>query len=323
MEPASLSDQILTPSDASYAAAARVLLAGGLVAFPTETVYGLGADASNDDAVAGIFDAKGRPRFNPLIVHFADAAQIAEAVTVSPTAERLAARFWPGALTLVLPRRADARISLLCSAGLDSLAVRVPRHPVAHRLLEVAGRPLAAPSANRAGRLSPTEARHVAESLGDRVGLILDGGTCPLGLESTVLDLTDERPRLLRPGAITLEELEAELGPIGQGPGDGPINSPGLLSSHYAPHLPLRLNARDVAKDEALLAFGANVPDGASLTINLSPSGDLREAAAKLFASLRRLDSPDLKGIAAMPVPEEGLGRAINDRLRRAAAPRS
>ena len=322
METAHLSDQILPPSDASYATAARILLASGLVAFPTETVYGLGADATNDDAVAGIFEAKGRPRFNPLIVHFADAKRIAEAVTVSPIAERLAARFWPGALTLVLPRRADARISLLCSAGLDSLAVRVPRHPAAHRLLEATGRPLAAPSANRAGRLSPTEAHHVAESLGDRVALILDGGPCPLGLESTVLDLTAERPRLLRPGAVTLEELEAELGRIDQGPGDGPISSPGLLSSHYAPQLPLRLNAQDVAKDEALLAFGAQVPVGAAVTVNLSPSGDLREAAARLFAHLRRLDRPDLKGIAAMPVPEKGLGRAINDRLRRAAAPR-
>jgi len=325
----------IRPADEAWLdRAVELLHAGKLVAFPTETVYGLGADATNDEAVAGIFAAKGRPRFNPLIVHFAAAAHIERAVAAWPTAWRLAEGFWPGPLTLVLPRRTACPVSLLCSAGLDSLAVRVPGHPVALRLLEKAGLPIAAPSANRAGRLSPTTAAHVAGSLGPRVSLILDGGACPVGLESTVVDLTGERPRLLRPGGITLEALNAALPArlrideqnveVGASMHDAasPARSPGLLTSHYAPRLPLRLEAREVADDEALLAFGPNPPPGAAVTRNLSPNGDPREAAAHLFQYLRELDRPGLRAIAAMPIPEQGLGRAINDRLRRAAAPR-
>jgi len=300
--------------------AVELLRAGELVAFPSETVYGLGADATNDRAVARIFAAKGRPRFNPLITHYADAAAAARQVHFTPLAEALAARFWPGPLTLVLPRRAGSAVSLLCSAGLDSLGVRVPRHPLALALLRAFGRPLAGPSANPSGRVSPTTAAHVREGLGDKVALVLDGGPCPVGLESTVLDLSGERPLLLRPGAVTRGELEAIAGTLGE-PGQGPLKSPGLLASHYAPTLPLRLEARSVAPDEALLAFGPPLP-GAAATLNLSPGGDLVEAAAHLFAYLRALDRPGLAGIAVMPVPTSGLGEAINDRLRRAAAPR-
>ncbi|MDJ0946606.1 MAG: L-threonylcarbamoyladenylate synthase [Kiloniellales bacterium] len=316
--------RIRRADEAAIAEAAGILRAGGLVAFPTETVYGLGADATDDAAVAGIFAAKDRPSFNPLIVHVADATAAAGLVVFTPEAEALAAAFWPGALTLVLPRRADCKISLLCSAGLDSLGVRAPAHPVAQRLLAACGRPLAAPSANRAGRISPTTAAHVAESLGARVPLILDGGPCALGLESTVLDLTGPRPALLRPGGITEAVIEAVVGPLGQANARGAETprSPGQLESHYAPGRPLRLEATSAGPHEALLAFGPKAPEGAAVTVNLSPSGDLTEAAARLFAALHELDRPELEAIAVMPVPEQGLGRAINDRLRRAAAPR-
>ena len=309
---------------AAIAEAAGILRAGGLVAFPTETVYGLGADATNDTAVTGIFAAKDRPSFNPLIVHVADACAASTLVVFSPEAERLARAFWPGALTLVLPRRPDCGISLLCSAGLDSLGVRAPAHPVAQCLLAACGRPLAAPSANRSGRISPTTAAHVAESLGARVPLILDGGPCALGLESTVLDLTGPRPALLRPGGITEAEVEAVVGPLAHaahGDAERP-RSPGQLESHYAPGRPLRLEATSVGPREALLAFGPAAPTGAAAEVNLSPGGDLTEAAARLFAALHELDRPELEAIAVMPIPEDGLGRAINDRLRRAAAPR-
>ncbi len=311
--------------DAAITEAAAILRAGGLVAFPTETVYGLGADATNDEAVASIFAAKERPSFNPLIVHVADAAAAAALVAFTPEARTLAATFWPGALTLVLPRRADSGISLLCSAGLDSLGVRAPAHPVAQRLLAACGRPLAAPSANRSGRVSPTTADHVAQSLGRRVPLILDGGPCTLGLESTVLDLTGSRPLLLRPGGITEAKIEAVVGPLAIADGSAPERprSPGQLESHYAPSRPLRLEATTVDPHEALLAFGPSAPAGAAATVNLSPRGDLTEAAARLFAALHELDRPELEAIAVMPIPEDGLGRAINDRLRRAAAPRS
>ena len=310
--------------DAAIAEAAGILRAGGLIAFPTETVYGLGADATDDDAVAGIFAAKDRPSFNPLIVHVADAAAAAALVAFTPEAERLAAAFWPGALTLVLPRRPDCGISLLCSAGLDSLGVRAPAHPVAQRLLAACGQPLAAPSANRSGRISPTTAAHVAESLGARVPLILDGGPCTVGLESTVLDLTGPRPLLLRPGGITETEIQAVVGPLAHAADSETERprSPGQLESHYAPGRPLRLEATTVGPREALLAFGPGAPAGAAATVNLSPGGDLIEAAARLFAALHELDRPELEAIAVMPIPEEGLGRAINDRLRRAAAPR-
>lgn len=317
--------RILRADDSAISEAAEILRAGGLVAFPTETVYGLGADASNDEAVAGIFAAKDRPSFNPLIVHVADAAAAAALVAFTPVAKTLAAAFWPGALTLVLPRRPDCGISLLCSAGLDSLGVRAPAHPVAQRLLAACGRPLAAPSANRSGRISPTTAAHVAESLGGRVPLILDGGPCALGLESTVLDLTGPRPLLLRPGGITEAEIEAVVGPLACAEDTAPERprSPGQLESHYAPSRPLRLEATTVGPREALLAFGPGAPAGGGAVVNLSPRGDLTEAAARLFAALHELDRPDLEAIAVMPIPEDGLGRAINDRLRRAAAPRS
>jgi len=301
--------------------AVRLLSQGALVAFPTETVYGLGADATDDRAVARIFATKGRPRFNPLITHYAEPAAAEREVVFTPLAQRLAERFWPGPLTLVLPRRSESRVSLLCSAGLDSLGVRVPRHPLALELLRRFGRPLAGPSANPSGRLSPTTAEAVREGLGAAVALVLDGGPCRVGLESTVLDLTAAQPALLRPGAVTRAALEEIAGPLAEA-GAGPLKSPGRLPSHYAPALPLRLHATQVEPDEALLAFGPRPLDGAAETLNLSPRGDLVEAAANLFAYLRRLDRPTRSGIAVMPVPAEGLGEAINDRLRRAAAPR-
>jgi len=318
--------ELVPPTDANIARAAELLRSGGLVAFPTETVYGLGADATDDRAVAGIFEAKGRPRFNPLIVHVPDMDAAEAVVRFDQRAERLAETLWPGALTLVLPRRSDSPLSLLVSAGLESVAVRVPNHPVARSLLKATGRPIAAPSANRSGAVSPTTPLHVSESLGHRVGLILAAGRCPIGLESTVLDLTGADPVLLRPGGVTREELEALLGTaMLTASSDEPESpkSPGQLASHYAPGRPVRLGAHDAAPDEALLAFG---PDtfirGGVTRLNLSPQGDLFEAAANLFAMLRALDRPEHAAIAVMPIPEQGLGVAINDRLRRAAAPR-
>ncbi|MGH7047861.1 MAG: L-threonylcarbamoyladenylate synthase [Stellaceae bacterium] len=313
---------VIVPADpSSIARAAELLRAGELVALPTETVYGLGADATNERAVAAIFAAKGRPRFNPLIVHVPGLTAAAAVAELDSRARNLAASFWPGPLTIVLPRRAQSGLSLLASAGLDTVAVRVPAHPVALAVLEAVGRPIAAPSANRSGRVSPTEAAHVVAELGDRVGLILDGGACPVGVESTVLDLSGAAPVLLRPGGVTLEQLRVVVGPITTVTA-GPLRSPGLLASHYAPGLPLRLDAYEVRPDEALLAFGSDAPPGGGAVEWLSRSGDLTEAAANLFAMLRRLDRPDFTGIAVMPVPDHGLGRAINDRLRRAAAPR-
>jgi len=311
---------ILAATPDAIAAAGRLLAEGRLVAFPTETVYGLGADANCDRAVAAIFAAKGRPRFNPLIVHVAEANEVEALVVVDERARRLMERFWPGPLTLVLPRLADSPVSLLASAGLDSLAVRQPDHAVARALIAAAGRPLAAPSANRSGRVSPTTAGHVAECLGDRVAMILDGGPCRVGVESTVLDLTGDRPLLLRPGGVAVEDLAAALGEIPATPkASKTLKSPGMMESHYAPGLPVRLDARAPRPGEALLAFGP-VAEGAAL--NLSPTGDLEEAAANLFAMLRALDRPDFTGIAVAPIPRHGLGQAINDRLRRAAAPR-
>ena len=315
---------IVEPTAATIAEAAKLLREGGLVAFPTETVYGLGGDATNERAVAAIFEAKGRPRFNPLISHVLDAGQACQYVQWNDTADKLASRFWPGPLTLVLPRATNSPIALLATAGLDTAAVRAPSHSVAQGLIRAAGRPIAAPSANRSGAVSPTTAEHVAMSLGDRVKLILDGGPCLVGLESTVLDLTSERPTLLRPGGATREAIEAAIGPIALSDalptGNAARKSPGQLKSHYAPARPLRLNATRVDADEGLLAFGPSPLAGAMLTLNLSPSGDLGEAAANLFAHLRALDRPGIGRIAAMPIPESGLGLAINDRLRRAAA---
>jgi L-threonylcarbamoyladenylate synthase len=307
------------------AEAARLLRRGELVAFPTETVYGLGGDATDGRAVAAIFAAKGRPRFNPLISHLAEPGAAADFAELDRRTRDVAAGFWPGPLTLVLPRRSDCAIALLASAGLDTVALRVPAHPIAHALLAAAGRPIAAPSANRSGRISPTTAAHVRAELGDRIAAILDGGACRIGLESTVLDLSGERPVLLRPGGIPVEALAAAIGPIDRPRREGRIDAPrapGMLESHYAPTLPLRLEASTPGPGEALLAFGAAPASGYAEIAWLSRSGDLAEAAANLFAALRALDRPQFSGIAVMPIPEHGLGAAINDRLRRAAAPR-
>lgn len=313
----------LVAADASaIAAAAALLRAGALVAFPTETVYGLGGDAGNDAAVAGIFAAKGRPRFNPLIVHVADAATAAQLVAFDARAETLAARFWPGPLTLVLPRLPGAALSLLVSAGLDTVAIRAPDHPVAQALLRATNLPIAAPSANTSGRISPTTAAHVQAELGDRPAMVLDGGRCRVGVELTIVDLSGAAPVLLRPGGVPLEELEAALGPVATMSGDGGSapRAPGLLRRHYAPRRPLRLNAAATLPGEVLLGFGPEMAQSA--TLNLSDAGDLVEAAGNLFAMLRTLDAaPGYASIAVAPIPEHGLGRAINDRLRRAAAP--
>jgi L-threonylcarbamoyladenylate synthase len=314
------------PTPDTVAEAARLLAKGELVAFPTETVYGLGADATQGLAVARIYEAKGRPHFNPLIAHVENVDAASAVAVLSPLAERLAAAFWPGPLTMVLPRAPGCPVSQLATAGLDTIAVRVPSHPVAMALLSSFGKPVVAPSANRSGHVSATTAAHVAADLGDRVALILDGGRTPHGIESTIVAVTDESPVLLRPGAVTAEALTGLLGaPVRFAAplhADKP-NAPGQLESHYAPGVPVRLDASTAREGEALLAFGPNVPDydGRPL-LNLSPSGNLAEAAANLFEALRRLDASGAAGIAVMPIPEVGLGVAINDRLRRAAAPR-
>ena len=297
------------------AEAARLLRDGALVAFPTETVYGLGADATNGQAVAAIFAAKGRPLFNPLIVHVADLEEARRHVELSPRASALAEKFWPGPLTLVLPRRKNSPLSLLVSAGLDSVALRAPSHPAAIALLKEAGRPVAGPSANLSGQVTATSAGHVADSLGGKVDLILDAGSATFGIESTVIGFDGDRPLLLRPGAVPRDEIEDLVGPLG--PPGNLIQSPGQLASHYAPRAGLRLNAGEIESGEVLLGFG-EVP-GAKL--NLSARGDLREAAANLFAMLRELDKV-ATSIAVSPIPDTGIGEAINDRLRRAAAPR-
>ena len=312
---------ILTADAPAIAEAAYLIRHGKLVAFPTETVYGLGANALDDQAVAGIFAAKERPRFNPLIVHVRDREEANELVEFHPLASALADAFWPGGLTLVLPRREPSPLASLVSAGLRTAAVRSPAHGVARALVEAAGVPIAAPSANRAGRLSPTSARDVAEELRGRVDLILDGGPCPLGIESTVIGFDGERPLLLRPGAVGRSDIENVLGPLQQ-PGRGVILAPGMMESHYAPGASLRLNATSIEPGEALLAFGPEFPAGAAAVCNLSESGDLREAAVNLFAMLRLLDRSGATRIAVMPIPAHDLGEAINDRLERAAAPR-
>lgn len=310
----------LAPDDTGIAAAARLLGAGELVAFPTETVYGLGGDARSDLAVARIYEAKGRPSFNPLIVHLPDLAAVEKIAILGPRARDLAQAFWPGPLTLVLPLKEGAGISPLVTAGLPTVAIRIPAHPLAQRLLRAFGGPVAAPSANPSGRISPTRAQHVIDGLSGRISAVLDGGPCAVGLESTIV-VADPDPTLLRPGGIPVEALEACLGqPLAIG-GDGvKPTSPGQLASHYAPDATLRLDATTAAKGEVLVGFG---PVKGALT--LSESGDLVQAAARLFHALREAD--DLAGpqgrIAFAPIPETGLGRAINDRLRRAAAPRS
>ena len=305
-------------------AAAQCLGRGGLVAFPTETVYGLGADATNGQAVARLYEAKGRPAFNPLIAHVPDIAVARDCAVFNADAETLAAAFWPGPLTLVLEKREGSPLSDLVTGGLSSVAVRSPDHPVARALLEATGRPLAAPSANRSGHVSPTKAEHVAADLGDKVAMVLDAGATAHGLESTIVDARGEFPVLLRPGAVTVETIEAVIGgKVVRGDIDAARPSaPGQLLSHYAPSAKVRLDARDVQAGEALLAFGPDVPATTGPVINLSATGDLIEAAANLFAALRALDASGAAAIAVMPIPQSGLGEAINDRLRRAAAPR-
>jgi len=311
---------------ASIARAAELIVAGQLVAFPTETVYGLGADATNDRAVASIFEAKGRPSFNPLIVHVPDIKEAQRYALFTPLAEKLAHFFWPGGLTLVLPRCPNNPVSLLVSAGLDTIALRVPSHPVARALLKAAKRPIAAPSANVSGKASPTCAAHVASSLQAQkaLALILDGGPSALGLESSIVGIVPDKPPVwLRPGAVTREEIERVLGvrlaDADESAGEEGRSSPGQLASHYAPHAALRLDAHEAQENELLLAFGADAPSDAA-TMNLSPRGDLTEAAANFFAMLRALDErADGRVIAVMPIPTTGLGEAINDRLRRAA----
>jgi L-threonylcarbamoyladenylate synthase len=316
---------IVKVTDSAIASAAVLLRAGQLVAFPTETVYGLGGDATNGRAVAAIFAAKGRPKFNPLIVHLPDADHAARHGHMTPLAKRLADAFWPGPLTLVLDRQPGSNLSDLVSAGLDTVALRVPDHPIAQALLQATQCPLAAPSANRSGSLSPTQAAHVAADLASDVALILDGGATAHGLESTVLDARGQAPVLLRPGAITAETIESVLGtPLQRRPIDSARPSaPGQLESHYAPRARVRLEASDVKPGEALLAFGPGGPQTPGAAINLSPRGDLMEAAANLFAALRALDKSGAETIAVVPIPTTGLGEAINDRLRRAAAPRA
>ena len=301
-------------------AAAQLLKNGGLVAFPTETVYGLGADATSDKAVARIFAAKRRPQFNPLISHLPDAEAAFRLGQFSKDAEKLAEQFWPGPLTLVVERRKHCPVSLLCSAGLSSIAIRVPNHPVALDLLQAVGRPIAAPSANRSGRISPTTAAHVSASLGNDVDLLLDGGPCAVGVESTVVQLLDGHAILLRAGGITREQVEAALGQKLEAPPTSgtAFHSPGQLESHYAPRAMLRLNALSLKSGEQYLGFGPH-DHGA---LSLSNTGDLQEAAANLFNMLHAIDDSSPEAIAVAPIPMTGLGEAINDRLQRAAAPR-
>jgi len=316
--------QSFRPDAGGIAQAAAMLRAGEVVAFPTETVYGLGGDACRDIAVARIFAAKGRPRFNPLILHLADAAQVADWAVMDARARALAAAFWPGPLTLVLPLRAGTALSPLVTAELPSVALRVPAHPVARALLDAFGGPLAAPSANPSGRISPTSAGHVQAGLAGRIAAIVDGGPCAVGVESTILSLLGEPAQILRPGGLAGEDIAACLGqPIthaAQGKGEALI-APGQMASHYAPQVAVRLNASAPMAGEVMIGFGPIAGD-----MSLSQSGDVTEAAANLFALLHRADdlarARGAAGIAVAPIPEVGLGRAINDRLARAAAPR-
>jgi L-threonylcarbamoyladenylate synthase len=316
--------RMLQADPAAIAAAAACLRAGGLVAFPTETVYGLGADAANGEAVARLYAAKGRPAFNPLIAHVADLAAARRLAVFDAAAERLAAAFWPGPLTLVLPKRPDCPVSDLALAGLDSVALRVPAHAMARALIEAFGGPVVAPSANRSGHVSPTSATHVMSDLRGRIDMVLDGGSCAVGVESSIVSCLDA-PSLLRPGGLPREEIERVLGrPLAvaaiPADEDAPL-APGMLASHYAPKARLRLDADAPRNGEALLAFGP-APAAPAATLNLSPRGDLIEAAANLFSHLRALDATGAQAIAVMPIPRDGLGEAINDRLARAAAPR-
>lgn len=325
-----LKTQILPAGAAAVAAAARTLSEGGLVAFPTETVYGLGADATNPSAVARIYQAKGRPAFNPLIAHVGDIAAARQIARLDAAATALAEACWPGPLTLVLPKTENCAVADLATAGLDTVAIRIPAHPVARDILRVFGGPVVAPSANISGHVSPTTAAHVLSDLAGRIDLIVDGGAVDVGVESTIVGCFDE-PMLLRPGGLPRAEIERVLGrALKQPPAEAESDSnqplaPGMLASHYAPRARVRLNAVSLAPGEALLAFGLGAISGidaASAVMNLSERGDLDEAATNLFGFLRALDAKGVHTIAVMPIPDEGLGEAINDRLRRAAVGR-
>ncbi|WP_407176402.1 L-threonylcarbamoyladenylate synthase [Bradyrhizobium sp. STM 3562] len=325
-----LTTKILPADEAGVKEAARCLAAGGLVAFPTETVYGLGADATNSAAIARLYEAKGRPLFNPLISHVAGFEAARRLGRFDAVACALAQAFWPGPLTLVLPKRPDCEVAELATAGLDTIAVRVPAHPTAHAILAALGKPVVAPSANLSGHVSPTSAAHVKSDLKGRIDLIIDGGPVAVGVESTIIGCFGT-PMLLRPGGVPREEIERVLDrPLKQAPADTDSDgaqplAPGMLTSHYAPRAKVRLNVRSLKPGEALLAFGRPDVAGrehAAATMNLSESGDLAEAASHLFGYLRMLDATNAHTIAVMPVPPHGLGEAINDRLRRAAAGR-
>jgi L-threonylcarbamoyladenylate synthase len=325
-----LKTRVLQAGPAATEAAAGVLAAGGLVAFPTETVYGLGADASNATAIAHLYAAKGRPAFNPLIAHVADLAAAKRIGRLDARAEKLARAFWPGPLTLVVPKTEGCPVADLATAGLDTVAIRIPAHPVAQAILRAFGGAVVAPSANISGHVSPTAAAHVESDLSGRIDLIVDGGPVAVGVESTIVGCF-EQTMLLRPGGLPRERIEIVLGerlarpPVEAGSDDGQPLAPGMLASHYAPRAHVRLNATSVAPGEALLAFGPRpLPGGetAAAAMNLSVNGDLDEAAANLFGYLRALDAKGPRAIAVMPVPEDGLGEAINDRLRRAAVAR-
>jgi L-threonylcarbamoyladenylate synthase len=322
-----LTTRLLPADTAGIDVAVRTLRDGGLLAFPTETVYGLGADATNAVAVARLFAAKGRPSFNPLIAHVRDLADARTLAQINDDVMRLS-QFWPGPLTLVLPRLSACPVADLATAGLDTIAVRVPSHPVAQALLAKLQRPIVAPSANRSGHVSPTAAAHVLTDLGGRIDAILDGGAAPIGVESTIVTCLGPEPLLLRAGGLPRQEIERALGrplsrreTVAVESGEAPL-APGMLSSHYAPRTPVRLNATRLEPGEALLAFGPPLP-GPERVVNLSPGGDLVEAAANLFSHLRALDAAGARAIAVMPIPSHGLGEAINDRLARAAAPRN
>ena len=319
--PPSAKTRVTSADPAAVAEAGALIRKGKLVAFPTETVYGLGANALEDTPVSSIFAAKLRPRINPLIVHVLDLVEAEKLVEFNQPASELAEAFWPGGVTLVLPRRKPCPLAHLVSAGLDSAAVRSPVHPVARGLLNAAGVPIAAPSANRSGSISPTTAAHALSELDGELSLILDGGACQIGLESTIIGFEADTPVLLRKGAVTREAIEQIVGST-RVPNSGKLLAPGMMASHYAPRAQLRLNADSVEKQEALLAFGGALPPGSYPTLNLSSRSDLTEAAANLFSMLRILDKSGIKRIAVMPIPEVGLGEAINDRLARAAAPR-
>ncbi|MDC0196196.1 L-threonylcarbamoyladenylate synthase [Gammaproteobacteria bacterium] len=309
--------EILNADKEGIKIAATQLRLGKLVAFPTETVYGLGANACINEAIADIYKAKRRPSFNPLIVHFNCVNDVKQHVIWNEWSEKLATTFWPGAITFILKRTKNSDLSVLVSAGLDTVAVRIPSNKIAQNLIKEAACPIAAPSANSSGKISPTNAEHVRESLSDRIPYIINGGSCTIGLESTVINLSDNIPILLRSGGIPIDKLEKIIGPVSACDNDSMILSPGMLKRHYAPDTPIRLNATKFSKTESVIGFG---PDSPHSALNLSSTGDLIEAAANLFNFMHKLNKPGAKPIAVMPIPEVGLGLAINDRLRRSAA---